>query len=136
MSLFLRLIEKEGNAMCSEKKKSILRKCQPDELLEFTFDKLDNEMKEDCPTFREILLTFAHKKETKTKKVNQDPHVFRKVGRATSICLQCRSRKMRALEYMIDKLEKGSNEGLPPCILALRYCILPSEVNDIDVDET
>ena len=130
MKYVQKAITKEAELMCSEKYKSILKKNSPEEIMEFTFDKMDEEMKQYCPLFYSVLKSVAHrqKKEDSKKKVSEQTS-YRDwksaICLAASNCLCQRSVKMHALEMMMNMLEDGEKETLPKCVLKLKYIFVP-----------
>ena len=101
-----------------------MRKTSPADFLEFTFQKLDTEMKRLCPTFRDILIRSCNRKNHE----NEAPWLPI-VCQAASLILKNRHPKMWALQKMLDMLEDGEKIMLPRCLLEMRYIYLPPVIN-------
>jgi len=89
-------IKKECEKMCSLKDgKSILKKTKKEELSEFTFDKLEEEMKLNCPMLRTFLMAACIRTNVAEEKNSFWKHT---VCMAASLCLKKRSKRMTAVQ--------------------------------------
>ena len=120
--LFIKDLLKECDNICHEQTESILRKTKPEDFMNFTFDKMDGEMKTHCPLFRDVLRRAA------IKKISDNDTWLPAVCMAASLVLKCRQPKMWALQKMLDMLEDGEKKMLPRCLLEHRYIYLPPGV--------
>ena len=122
LELLIKDIIKECDRYCHDKTPSILRKTFPEDFVHFTYDKLDAELKENCPMFREII----RRATTKRTGVPQDEKGFLSVTcMVFSLIIKHRQPRMWALQKMLDMLEDGEKKGLPRCLLEQRYIFLP-----------
>ena len=127
VDLFLKEVNKECDIMCRDRlpsnaprqkgsssettkgtatrdARSVLKKTTKEDMLTFSFEKLDNEMKEKCPLFRSVLLTAAS-----TRKKAQDPHWQAALCTSAAVCLKNRSQRMTALQLYISLIVNTSS---------------------------
>ena len=116
---------KELDAVCSEQHESILRKYNKEDFVDFTFEKMDNELKQMCPLFRDIL----HRAAVRLKSHQEEVPILPAVCIAASTILRNRQPRMWALQKMLDLLEDGEKIMLPRCLLEMRYIYLPPVID-------
>ena len=97
ISFFLKEIDKECCNMCSSKNPSLLRKTAKKEIVNFSFTKLDEEVKQRTPLLRSVLMSASVRK-TKTKR--PDLYWMPAICMAAGICLKNRSSRMTALQLL------------------------------------
>ena len=90
ISFFLKEIDKECCNMCSSKNTSLLRKTAKKEIINFSFTKLDEEVKQRTPLLRSVLMSASVRK-TKTKR--SDLYWMPAICMAAAICQKNRSSK-------------------------------------------
>ena len=130
--LFIKHIVKECETICHEKSESILRKTKEEDFINFTFEKMDEEMIRHCPVFRDILKRASakkifHKIPDNKKIAEHESLSVPSVCIAASLIFKCRQSKMWALQKMLDLLEDGEKKILPRCLLEYRYIYLPPD---------
>ena len=117
VSLFLKEIDMECVVMCQEKyydekekrkidRESIFKQTTKEDMLNFSFDKADEEMSVHCPIFRAVLKNAA----IRTNKTEEsDPFWQTSVVTAAGVCLKNRSQKMSALPLLISTILQHSS---------------------------
>ena len=102
---FLNEIEKECRLVCmrgSEKRDttpSILRQTKKEDILQFTFDKLKDELKQKSPLLWSVMKAAST---SKPKSVTEQMPWVRAACMAISVCLKCRHPHMTALQLLIS----------------------------------
>lgn len=114
---FLKEIEKESTTMCQNRtfsvekmekveNKSIFKKTSKEDLLNFTFNGADEEMKQRCPLFREILKTVSLRTGRSEEK---DLYWQSTIVTAAAVCFKNRSNRMTALQQIITSMVQHSS---------------------------
>lgn len=86
--------------------RSILKKTTKQDMLLFSFEKLDSEMQESWPLFRSVLMTACSRRSNARK---QDLYWQAAVCTTGSVCLKNRSQRMTALQLYISLIVNNSS---------------------------
>lgn len=98
---FLREVEKEAELMCSKKNPSILRKTSKEDITNFKFEKLANELQERAPLLKSILLS-ASSKQDFTSSVAV-------LGITAAILLKHRNMQMNSVQIIVNSILQHSS---------------------------
>lgn len=93
-------LKKECIHLCSIKFLSILRKCTPEKLRQFSWDQLLSEWRSEAPLFYQFLETTA----MSSSKLNEDVEQIPAVCLAGSILLRSRNIHMSAVQHILGLL--------------------------------
>lgn len=101
--LFLKEVDKEGTAMCSKKEPSCVRSPDKKKLLDFTFEKFNEELSTKAPLLHAVLRVSCVNSRRKDSVWKQA------VGMAAAICLRNRSQFMNGVQLLISIFGYHSN---------------------------
>ena len=106
IKLFLKELNSECEKICQMKEPSILRKTSKNDMMKFSYNEFEKEMKERIPLFRQVLMTAAL---GRTKKPEDDLFWQPAVCTAASICLKIRNPCLTALQLLISDIIQHSS---------------------------
>lgn len=103
--LVLKEIDRECSCLCSKKNPSRLRSPSKENMLNFSMEGLNNELKERAPLTFSVLVATSVNPRSKAKaqknEINMDSFWSPAVGMAAAVCLRNRSKFMNALQLLI-----------------------------------
>ena len=95
-------LREECKQLCSVKTNSILRKCTPQQLLNFSMESLISEWQREAPLFHQLLVTVAS---SNLPSIHQIPYICM----AGAILLRSRNIHMSALQHIVGLLRFHGN---------------------------
>eukprot|EP00794_Sanderia_malayensis_P008410 gene8410-9308_t len=98
----LKSVHHECAAICSRKNPSILRKTKKEQITEFSFDNLEQELAEKTPILNAVLKTASMRKLGEDNTLSWIPSVCM----AAAICMKNRSHHMTALQLLVSIILK------------------------------
>lgn len=100
----LKAVHHECAAFCSKKDQCILRKTTKEDMLAFTFEKFEEELRQRTPIFRAVLQTASMGKKGQQKEIFWIPTICM----AAAVCLKNRSYHMTAMQLLVCIILKHS----------------------------
>jgi hypothetical protein len=88
--------------------RSILKRTSKEDLMNFTFEKANEELQECCPLFWRILKA-ASRPHNMMDKVNSDVYLSTSIVTAASVCLKNRSQRMTTIQLLISLIINHSS---------------------------
>jgi hypothetical protein len=88
--------------------RSILKRTSKEDLMNFTFEKANEELQERCPLFWRILKA-ASRPHNMMDKVNSDVYLSTSIVTAASVCLKNRSQRMTTIQLLISLIINHSS---------------------------
>eukprot|EP00795_Rhopilema_esculentum_P010125 gene10125-18788_t len=116
--------------------RNCLRLTGKDDMLGFTFDKLDKELKQQMPLSRSVLMTMCWRS---SKRKEDDLFLTPAVGMAAAVCLKNRSKRMTAVQLIISTMMQHSGFmatllRLSALRLAVSHTFLYNKLNEYGRD--
>eukprot|EP00794_Sanderia_malayensis_P020985 gene20985-23038_t len=148
IKLFLKEIDKECGNICAKGSKakkgqplptpagSVLRKTGKDEILNFSFESIKDELLQKCPLLYNVLKVAAL---SHAKSPSSNAHLVSTVCMAASVCLKNRSPKMTSLQLLISIIMQHSGVmgrlmRLKPLRLVVSHTFLLKKLDEFGKD--